>query len=70
MLLQRTEKARIELLSGPRALGARERSLLMLANGHKSLLDLEPLFGGEGWRIALNLVREGYLEPRAADRER
>jgi hypothetical protein len=64
MMLYRTEKARIELLPGPRTLGLRERSVLMLANGHRSLLDLEPLFGGEGWQIVLNLVREGYLEPR------
>ncbi len=69
MLLQRTEKARIELLPGPRTLGLRERSVLMLANGHKSLMDLEPLFGGEGWQIALDLVRQGYLEPRRADPE-
>ena len=68
MLLQRTEKARIELLPGPRTLGLRERSVLMLANGDKSLMDLEPLFGGEGWQIALDLVRQGYLEPRRASR--
>jgi hypothetical protein len=67
MLLQRTEKARIELLPGPRTLGLRERSLLMLADGNKSLMDLDPLFGGEGGQLVLSLVRQGYLEPLRAN---
>ena len=64
MLLQRTEKARVELLTGPRTLGSRERILLTLANGHQSLMNLDSLFGGVGGQIALSLVRQGYLEPR------
>jgi len=63
MLLQKTDKARTELRPGMRTLGQRERTLLLLADGHKSLLDLRGLFDGEGEQIALNLVREGYLEP-------
>jgi hypothetical protein len=63
MLLQKTEKARTELRPGMRTLGQRERTMLLLADGHKSLLDLRGLFDGEGEQIALNLVREGYLEP-------
>lgn len=63
MLLQKTEKARTELRPGMRTLGQRERTLLLLADGNKSLLDLRGLFDGEGEQIALHLVREGYLEP-------
>jgi hypothetical protein len=63
MLLQTTDKARDELGPGVRELGLRERSVLLLADGRKSLADLGPLFAGEGERIALDLVRRGYLEP-------
>lgn len=66
MLLQRTEKARVELQPGVRTLGQRERSLLLLADGRKSLLDFRPLFDGAGEQIVLRLVREGYLEPMRA----
>lgn len=64
MLLQKTEKARTELRPGMRTLGQRERTLLLLADGNKSLLDLRGLFDGEGEQIALNLVRDGYLSFR------
>jgi hypothetical protein len=63
MLLQRTDKARLELGPGMRTLGLRQRSLLLLADGRKSLADLGPMFAGEGERIVLDLVRQGYLEP-------
>jgi hypothetical protein len=62
MLLQRTDKARIELGPGMRTLGLRERSLLLMADG-RSLMDLAPMFAGEGEQIVLDLVRRGYLEP-------
>lgn len=69
MLLQKTDKARTELRPGMRTLGQRERTLLLLADGNKSLLDLRGLFDGEGEQIVLNLVREGYLEPIKGKRE-
>ncbi len=63
MLLQRTDKARHELGPGMRTLGLRERSLLLLADGRKSLGDLAPMFAGQAEHIVLDLVRQGYLEP-------
>ena len=63
VLLQKTERACIELLSGSRTLGLRERSVLLLCNGDKSLMDFRSMFDGEGEQIVLNLVRQGYLEP-------
>lgn len=66
MLLQRTEKARLELKPGIRTLSLKERSILLLADGQKSLRDLHPLFNGEVEPIVLNLVRTGYLEQVAA----
>lgn len=62
MLLRRTEKARVELRPGVRTLGLRERSLLLLADGSRSLLDFKPFFDGAGEQIVLDLVRDGYLE--------
>lgn len=66
MQLQRTEKARLELQPGHRSLSQKQRSVLLLADGRKSLLDLQPLFDGEAEQIALGLIREGYLEVRGA----
>ncbi|ROZ77167.1 hypothetical protein [Ramlibacter sp. WS9] len=63
MLLQKTERARTELRPGVRTLGQRERSLLLLCDGKKSLMDLRPLFDGLGEQIVLNLMQRGYLEP-------
>ena len=65
MLLQRTEKARVGLWPAGRCVGTldpRERTLLLLANGYRSILDFRPLFGGQGDQIVLGLVRQGYLE--------
>lgn len=63
MLLRRTEKARLELSAGVRTLGLRERTLLRLATGHKSLLDYRSMFDGQGEQIVLTLVQQGFLEP-------
>lgn len=68
MLLQRTEKARLELWpsagagSAVRTLGLRERSVLLLATGDRSIFDFRPMFGGRGEQIALDLIEQGYLE--------
>ncbi|MGK6306916.1 hypothetical protein [Variovorax sp. DT-64] len=63
MFLIKTEKARQELLPGRRTLGQRERALLLMADGQRSVTDFGELFGGrdEAGRVALHLVREGYL---------
>lgn len=63
MLLQKTDKARTELRPGVRTLGLRERSMLLLADGNKSLTDFRPMFDGEGEQMALALLQQGYLEP-------
>ncbi|AOG23303.1 hypothetical protein [Acidovorax sp. RAC01] len=60
MLLQRTEKARLELSPGVRTLSLRERSLLLLADG-KPLRDLQAMYHGMGAQMVEQLVRHGYL---------
>lgn len=60
MLLQKTEKARLELAPGVRTLSLRERSLLLLADG-KPLPDLQAMYNGIGAQIVDNLMRQGYL---------
>ena len=66
MQLHKTDRARAELKPGVRTLGQRERTLLLLADGHKSIQDFKPLFGGEGEQIAMQLLRDGYLVTQAA----
>ena len=66
MQLHKTSRARAELKPGVRTLGQRERVLLLLADGSKSAQDFQPLFGGEGEKIALRLLSEGYLERQTA----
>lgn len=65
MLLQKTEKARLELSPGVRTLSLRERSLLLLADG-KPLSDLQAMYNGIGAQIVDNLMRQGYLTGPAA----
>ena len=60
MLLQKTEKARLELSPGVRTLSLRERSLLLLVDG-KPLSDLRAMYNGIGAQIVDNLMRQGYL---------
>lgn len=62
MQLHKTDRARAELKSGTRTLGQRERTLLLLADGSKSVQDFRPLFNGDGEAIALRLMREGFLQ--------
>lgn len=63
MKLEKTDKARNELRPGARDLGVRERSLLLLANGSRSIVEFSSMFGGAGERMVLELIREGYLRP-------
>lgn len=65
MLLQKTEKARLELLPGVRTLSLRERSLLLLVDG-KPLSDLQAMYNGIGAQIVDNLMRQGYLTSPAS----
>ncbi len=65
MLLQRTEKARMELQPGVRTLGQRERSLLLMANGSKTLAELTIMFDGQGRELAMQLLAQGFLESAA-----
>lgn len=62
MLLQKTAKARAELQPGARTLNLRERSLLLMADGRKTLQDMGAVFGEDGVRTALRLVDAGYLQ--------
>lgn len=66
MQLHKTSRAWIELKPGVRTLGQRERTLLLLADGSKSARDFHILFGGEGEKIALRLLEEGYLAKHEA----
>jgi len=67
MFLTKTDKARHELQPGRRTLGQRERALLLMADGQRSLTDFGALFGGreEAGHVARHLVQEGYLEDRS-----
>jgi hypothetical protein len=60
MQLQKTEKARLELMPGVRRLSLRERSLLLLVDG-KPLSDLQAMYNGIGEQIVNSLMRQGYL---------
>jgi hypothetical protein len=62
MLLQRTDKAREELQPGVRTLGLKERSVLLMADGHKSAADLQQMFEGQGAAIVTDLMQRGYLQ--------
>ncbi len=70
MFLIKTDKARQELQPGSRrTLGQRERAMLLMADGQRSVTDFGQLFGSrdEAGRVALHLVQEGYLHrPQAA----
>jgi hypothetical protein len=63
MFLIKTDKARQELQPGRRRLGQRERALLLMADGQRSVTDFGQLFASraEAGRVALHLVQEGYL---------
>jgi hypothetical protein len=63
MLVRRTEKGLTELRSRERTLGLRERSVLFLADGRKTLSQLAPALVSNGGADVLRaLVDGGYLE--------
>lgn len=61
MRLQKTEKAKAELAPGGRTLGQRQRTLLLMADGRKTLADFSSLFNGDARIIITQLIDEGYL---------
>lgn len=69
MFPTKTDKARNELQGGQRTLTQRERALLLMADGRRSLTDFSPLFANrdEAERAIQALIEKGYLQsPKAA----
>ena len=69
MFPTKTDKARDELRGGQRTLSQRERALLLMADGRRSLRDFGPLFAspGEAELALQGLLNRGYLHcPPAA----
>lgn len=69
MFPTKTDKARDELQGGQRTLSQRERALLLMADGRRSLTDFSPLFStrDEAEQALQALVQRGYLrDPQAA----
>jgi nucleoid-associated protein YgaU len=69
MFPTKTDKARDELQGGQRTLSQRERALLLMADGRRSLTDFSPLFSNrvEAEQAIQALVQRGYLQaPQAA----
>lgn len=61
MKLEKTEKARDELYGSLRKLGRRERTLMILVDGKRTLKDIELILKEETRPLAEALIREGYL---------
>lgn len=63
MFFSKTDKARDELRPGRRTLTQRERAVLLMADGQRSVTDFVPLFTDrdEALRVACHLLHEGYL---------
>lgn len=61
MRVQKTEKARAELRPGARSLGQRERTMLLLADGQKSVMEIAAFFKDGGQELARRLLDDGYL---------
>lgn len=69
MFPTKTDKARDELQGRQRTLSQRERALLLMADGRRSLTDFSPLFStrDEAEQALSALVQRGYLQdPHAA----
>ncbi|MGJ7504761.1 hypothetical protein ACSFBF_30690 [Variovorax sp. ZT5P49] len=64
MFPTKTDKARDELQGGQRTLSQRERALLLMADGRRSLTDFSPLFANriEAEQAIQALVQRGYLQ--------
>jgi hypothetical protein len=68
MFPTKTDKARDELQAGQRTLSQRERALLLMADGRRSLSDFSPLFANriEAEQAIQALVSKGYLQDAQA----
>jgi hypothetical protein len=68
MFPTKTDKARDELQAGQRTLSQRERALLLMADGRRSLSDFSPLFANriEAEQAIQALVSKGYLQDARA----
>ncbi len=67
-MLIKTEKGRHELRPGNRALGQRERAVLLLVDGNRPEAVIAEQFGGEGRRLIDALLDQGFLQRmQAAD---
>lgn len=64
--LIKTDKAVAELRPGVRNLSQRERGVLLVVDGRKTLADLAGLYEGEGQLLARQLIESGYLAVRQA----
>ncbi|MBT2332434.1 hypothetical protein J7E49_00710 [Variovorax paradoxus] len=64
MFPTKTDKARDELQGGQRTLSQRERALLLMADGRRSMTDFSPLFASrtEAEQAIQALVLKGYLQ--------
>lgn len=69
MFPTKTDKAHDELRGGQRTLSQRERALLLMADGRRSLRDFGPLFAspGEAEQALQGLLNRGYLHCPPAD---
>lgn len=61
MLYNKTPKA-WAVLAQPALLGRLAHTLVLMANGRRSLRELSLLTGGEVAEVASELCKEGYLE--------
>lgn len=61
MKLIKTDKARQELANSSRSLGRRERNLVILADGQKTLRELGTLLQFDVMGVAQTLINDGYL---------
>ena len=68
MFPTKTDKARDELQGGQRTLSQRERALLLMADGRRSLTDFSPLFANriEAEQAIQALMNRGYLQDAQA----
>lgn len=62
MKFQKTKKGRAELAPGVRSLGQRERTLLLLADGQRSIADIGNVLAGDVHALVQVLVAQGYLD--------
>lgn len=62
--LHKTVKARHELAAGIRTLNQRERAVLLLADGRKSVQDFHRQLGPIAAKVAQDLIQGGYLEEK------